>query len=128
MNSPAKTILIVDDEFSIAETLGEILAWEGYAVNMAPNGRLALNELEKGIPSLMLIDYMMPVMDGLQVLEVVRSSPKLEHLPVILMTAARLDLPPERRQYDALLRKPFEIDTVLQLVSSLVDGRPRARR
>lgn len=127
MNAPAKTILIVDDEFSIAETLGEILAWEGYAVAMAPNGRLALNELEKAIPSLMLIDYMMPVMDGLQVLEAVRASSTLQHLPVILMTAARLDLPPERRQYDALLRKPFEIDAVLKLVGSLIDGRPRPR-
>jgi CheY-like chemotaxis protein len=121
MSSPGKaTILIVDDEFSIVETLGEILTWEGYGVRMAANGQLALDELERELPSLLLIDFMMPVMDGLQVLEVLRGNPKWQHLPVILMTAARMAMPAAPRQYDALLRKPFEIDAVLRLVNALL--------
>jgi CheY-like chemotaxis protein len=124
MSAPEKaTILIVDDEFSIVETLGEILLWEGYAIRMAANGRLALDELERELPSLLLIDYMMPVMDGLQVLEVVRSSPQLQQLPVILMTAAHMAIPQAERRYDALLRKPFEIDSVLRLVRTLLGPR-----
>lgn len=124
MSAPEKaTILIVDDELSIVETLGEILLWEGYAVRMAANGRLAMDELERELPSLLLIDYMMPVMDGLQVLEAVRSSAQLKQLPVILMTAAHMAIPQAEQQYDALLRKPFEIDSVLRLVRTLL--RPR---
>jgi CheY-like chemotaxis protein len=124
MRAPEKaTILIVDDEFSIVETLQEILLWEGYAVRMAANGQLAVDELEREQPSLLLMDYMMPVMDGLQVLEVVRASPQLRHLPVILMTAAHMAVPQAQRQYDALLRKPFEIDAVLRLVGALLSPR-----
>jgi two-component system response regulator VicR len=120
MNAVAQNILIVDDEFSIVETLSEILAWEGYAIRMAPNGRAALAELEREVPSLVLLDYMMPVMDGLELLQVMRQRPALARVPVILMTAARLALPPDEQQFDALLRKPFEIGAVLQLVRALL--------
>ncbi len=129
MSPPEKaTILIVDDEFSIVETLAEILIWEGYGVRMAANGRLALEELERELPSLLLTDYMMPVMDGLQVLEAVRSNANWKHLPVILMTAARMAVPAHERQYDALLRKPFEIDAVLRLVGALLQAPARGTR
>jgi CheY-like chemotaxis protein len=120
MTDLAQTILIVDDEFSIAETLGELLAWEGYRILMAPNGQAALSELERAAPSLIVLDYMMPVMDGLELLKIIRARPALERIPVILMTAARLALPPEHQQFDALLRKPFEIEAVLRLVRALL--------
>jgi CheY-like chemotaxis protein len=121
MTDAARTILIVDDEFSIAETLGEILTWEGYAVVLAPNGQAGLTEIERAMPSLVLLDFMMPVMDGLALLRIIRSRAELQHLPVILMTAARLAVPPTERQFDALLRKPFEVDAVLKLVQTLLD-------
>lgn len=120
MSSPARTILIVDDEYSIAETLGEILAWEGYAVSMAPNGREALARIEKCPPQLVLLDFMMPVMDGIETLRVLRARPALASIPVIMMTAARMSLPEGEPLYDALLRKPFEIDAVLKLVRALI--------
>lgn len=121
MTASAQSILIVDDEFSLAETLAEILAWEGYVIVTAPNGRVALTEMEKAAPSLVLLDFMMPVMDGLEMLRWMRQRPGLERIPVILMTAAHLALPPEQRQYDALLRKPFEVSAVLKLVRALLD-------
>jgi CheY-like chemotaxis protein len=120
MTELAQTILIVDDEFSIAETLGEILAWDGYRILMAPNGQAALSELERAQPSLVILDYMMPVMDGLELLRIMRQRPTLARIPVILMTAARLALPAEEQQFDALLRKPFEIEAVLRLVRALL--------
>jgi CheY-like chemotaxis protein len=124
MTDVVQTILIVDDEFSIAETLGEILAWEGYAILMAPNGRAALDEMESRAPSLILLDYMMPVMDGLELLAIMRQRPSLERVPVILMTAARLALPSDRQQFDALLRKPFEVHEVLRIVRGLLGKHP----
>jgi two-component system, OmpR family, response regulator VicR len=125
MTASAQSILIVDDEFSLAETLAEILAWEGYAIATAANGRAALSEMEKAVPDLVLLDFMMPVMDGLEMLQAMRQRPGLEHIPVILMTAAHLALPSEHRQYDALLRKPFEVSAVLQLVRELLERRDR---
>jgi CheY-like chemotaxis protein len=121
MTASAQSILIVDDEFSLAETLAEILAWEGYAIATAANGRAALAEMEKAVPDLVLLDFMMPVMDGLEMLQAMRQRPGLERIPVILMTAAHLALPSEHRQYDALLRKPFEVSAVLQLVRELLE-------
>jgi CheY-like chemotaxis protein len=119
MNDQPHTILIVDDEFSIVETLGEILTWEGYAVVMAPNGRAALEEIQRAAPDLVILDFMMPIMDGLEMLRELRRDPRHEKLPVILMSAARA-LPGEPRQYDALLRKPFEVSAVLALLRSLL--------
>jgi CheY-like chemotaxis protein len=120
MTTSAQSILIVDDEFSLAETLAEILAWEGYVITTACNGHAALLEMEKATPSLVLLDFMMPVMDGLDMLRTMRQRPGLERLPVILMTAAHMALPPDERQYDALLRKPFEVSAVLKLVRGLL--------
>jgi CheY-like chemotaxis protein len=120
MNAPAHTILIVDDEFSLAETLAEILTSESYGVVTAANGRDALAEMGKSTPDLVLLDYMMPVMDGLEMLRVMRQRPALQQIPVILMTASHLNVTPEQQQYEALLRKPFEIGAALRLVRSLV--------
>lgn len=114
------TILIVDDEFSIVETLAEILSWEGYGIATAANGRLAMIEMEKSQPSLVMLDFMMPVMDGLQVLAAMRDDERYRSIPVILMTAAAMALPREERRYDALLRKPFDIDAVLSVVRALL--------
>jgi CheY-like chemotaxis protein len=121
MTDRPQTILIVDDEFSIVETLGEILSWEGYAVVTAPNGRAALEEIQRQAPDLVILDFMMPVMDGLDMLRELRAQPRYAQLPVILMSAARvIGDAGEPRQYDALLRKPFEVSAVLALLRKLI--------
>lgn len=106
----SRTILVVDDEYSIAESLVEILSWEGYSVVTASNGRDALEALPRVRPDLVLLDYMMPVMDGLQLLQAIRQSPEHRDLPVVLMTAATLDVGPEEKLWNAIIQKPFEID------------------
>jgi CheY-like chemotaxis protein len=115
-----KTILIVDDEFSIVETLGELVALEGYASIGVPNGREALAAVREQTPALILLDYMMPVMDGLQVLAVLRADPALAAIPVIIMTAAPLGIPAERRRWDGLLLKPFDIGPLMRLIRDLI--------
>jgi two-component system, OmpR family, response regulator VicR len=102
------TILVVEDEFMIADTLAEILDWQGYRVVTAANGALGLQAVEREKPALVLLDYMMPVMDGVEMLEVLRSQPEHAKLPVILMTAA-MKLPPGEPRWNALLVKPFSM-------------------
>jgi CheY-like chemotaxis protein len=109
-------ILVVDDEFALVEALSEVLVWEGYEVISAANGQRALEELSRAQPALILLDYMMPVMDGLQMLARLRADPVLRDLPVVMMTAGRVPQEPEGRGWDALLRKPFELEALLDLV------------
>jgi CheY-like chemotaxis protein len=115
-----KTILIVDDEFSIVETLGEILSWEGYGVATAANGQAALDQVRAVRPALVLLDYMMPVKDGLQVLRELRADPALADLTVVMMTAAPLGIPETEKRWSALLLKPFQADQLVRLVQRLI--------
>lgn len=111
------TILIVDDEFSIVETLSEILTWEGYEVSSAAHGVEGLARIRDRMPALVLLDYMMPHMDGLRVLHALRADPLTAELAVVLMTAAPMHVIPERdRLWNEVLRKPFEIDALLTVV------------
>jgi CheY-like chemotaxis protein len=118
-----KTILIVDDEFSIVETLKEIVEWEGYRVITAPNGQAGLVAAEQEHPALVLLDYMMPVMDGLQMLEKVRTHDGLAATPVIMMTAAPLGIPSAQKRWDALLLKPFDAEQLTRAIRGLI-GEP----
>lgn len=114
------TILVVDDEFSILEAIAEILAAEGYVVRTAGHGRLALNELEKGGIDLVLADYMMPVMDGMALIEKIRESEAHRHLPVVMVSAVPRHLMPQPRLWNEYLGKPFEIDDLLKAVARLL--------
>jgi CheY-like chemotaxis protein len=117
-----KSILLVDDEFSIVEALAEVLQWEGYSVRTAPNGQRALEELARAPPALILLDFMMPVMDGLQALAKIRADPALQKIPVVLMTAAAL--PDGASGWDAVLRKPFEASALVKLLRRLLTASP----
>ena len=113
-------MLIVDDEFSLVETLAEILTYEGYEVVTASDGAQALALAEKIRPALMLLDHMMPVLNGLQTLQRLRASSWGANLPVIMMTAAPVQLPADQRQGVPLLRKPFEIGQLVRLVAEAI--------
>jgi two-component system response regulator VicR len=115
-------ILIVDDEFSVADTLAEYLAWEGYTTTTAANGKLALAAIARERPQLVLLDYMMPVMDGMQMLATLRADPALKDLPVILMTAAPSGLTSDPAPYDALLVKPFDAARLLKTIRKVLGG------
>jgi CheY-like chemotaxis protein len=116
-----QTILIVDDEYTIAETLSEILAYEGFEPRTAANGQLGLESMEAKRPDLVLLDYMMPVMDGMKMIRAMKADPRWARIPVILMTAA----PPKALQafaatWDALLRKPFDADHMMKVIRDVL--------
>jgi len=80
-------ILIVDDDHTARETLVAILEGEKYQIELARSGIDALQILEKLHPDLILLDVMMPGMDGFEVCRRIRSTPKLAEVPIILLTA-----------------------------------------
>src|SRR5215210_388359 len=80
-------ILIVDDEPTIVELLEEHLQSEGYDTMHAYSGEEALQVLEKNTPDLVILDLMLPGMDGYEVCRLMQLNPRLNHIPVIMLTA-----------------------------------------
>src|SRR5919202_685120 len=82
-------ILVVDDEPAIVSTVSYTLRREGYDVLTAADGKLALRIAEREHPNLIVLDLMLPVMDGLEVCRAVRSadSPELRRVPILMLTA-----------------------------------------
>jgi CheY-like chemotaxis protein len=112
-----KTILVVDDEWAIAEVLEALLSDEGYRVVVAHNGRQGLDRLGEGPPNLIMLDFMMPVMDGPATLQALKDNPATSTIPVILMSSLPEETVVERASgYSAFLRKPFRITTVLNII------------
>lgn len=122
-------ILVVDDELSNAEVLALILHEEGFLVTVAGDGRQALERIEQAAPDLLITDYMMPGMSGVELARAVRQLPRHRNLPVLLMSgAAASTLSAHAQHFDAFLRKPFDIEALLKAVQSLLtrplDGLP----
>ncbi|WP_210497402.1 response regulator [Microvirga antarctica] len=114
-----KTILVVDDEWAIAEVLESLLSDEGYRVIIANNGKQALERLGEWPPDLIMMDFMMPVMDGRATLAALQSDPKTAAIPVIVMSSLPEQTIAERcTGYVVFLRKPFRVAAVLDAVES----------
>jgi CheY-like chemotaxis protein len=80
-------VLVVDDDKDIRDSLAQILEEEGFEVSAAENGQLALEAIGRSVPDVMLLDLMMPVMNGWQVLEALRSSLMLPQIQVVVLSA-----------------------------------------
>lgn len=80
-------ILIVDDEEDARESLAVVLRDAGHTVACVPNGREALAQVLTNLPDVVLLDLLMPEMDGPSFLEVVRSYLRIQSLPVVVITA-----------------------------------------
>ena len=84
---PRKKILIVDDEIGICEYLSETLTQEGYETSTAKDGKEGLEQTNRFRPDLILLDVMMPVMDGWKMLVNLRAEEKTRNIPVVMLTA-----------------------------------------
>jgi CheY-like chemotaxis protein len=114
--APTASILIVDDEFGLAEMLRDMLRDSGFEVTLAINGRLALEILKEGKVDLVLTDMMMPVMDGAELAAAMRGDENYRDTPIIMMTSLPTALPKGRRLFDAVLRKPFTPELLLDTI------------
>src|SRR5438552_1073348 len=83
-----KRLLLVDDELAIVDTLTSLLEQEGYEVVSAANGRDGLQKLREGRTDLVIVDVMMPILGGLDMLRMMRAMPDHASTPAILISAA----------------------------------------
>ena len=83
----AEKILIIDDDIDTLKLVGLMLERQGYQIAVASNGTIGLSKASSERPDLILLDVMMPDMDGYQVTERLRSDPSLSHIPIVMFTA-----------------------------------------
>ncbi|HRI71805.1 MAG TPA: response regulator [Polyangium sp.] len=114
------TILIVDDEFDIVDVLGSLLQAEGYEVITAANGREGLMRLRETRVDLVLLDCMMPVVDGPEMLRLMREDERLTSVPVVMMSAAEVRQEVRLLGCSAFLKKPFDLNTLFATIAQLV--------
>jgi two-component system, chemotaxis family, chemotaxis protein CheY len=115
--SPPGDVLVVDDDPDMVDVIELVLRTEGYAVRSAENGKRALEAVATAMPALVLLDMLMPVMDGWQFARELRARYG-RVVPIVVVTAA------EHAQSraaeigaDDVVSKPFDVDDLLQIVA-----------
>lgn len=118
-----KRILVADDEQNIVDLLSVVLQGEGYQVETAPDGLVALKKIQKNKPDLVILDVNMPQLDGWNVLSSIRASADTHSIPVLMCTNKDLVSDVERAEVlgaTGYIPKPFEIERVLLKVKSIL--------
>ncbi len=126
---PGKTCCRFYDE-DARRLIAAYLSEEGYEIQTAGNGREALEMLGPFAPDLVILDLMMPVMDGMAFLDTIRADPRYRHLPVIIVTAKVLSTEEVRRlsaEAQSILKKANLLEEDLKvLLQELLQKRPPA--
>ena len=115
-------ILVVDDEPGITELLSDLLEFHGHPVVITNDARSALDFLRLRRPDLILVDLMMPAIDGLSLALTLRHDPRARGIPLIAMSASdsALELANRTGDFDAIINKPFENDQLVSTVEQYV--------
>lgn len=119
----SKKIVIVDDEPNIVMTLEYAFKKKGYAVFIARDGQEAYDIISRETPDAVVLDIMMPKVDGFQTLEKIRSTPELEACKVVFLTAKNKETDIKKGLElgaDKYLTKPFSVKQVITEVESLL--------
>jgi CheY-like chemotaxis protein len=106
-------VLVVDDDEAIRDVVAEVLREEGYEVQSAENGEQALALMRSSHPSIVLLDLMMPVMSGWELLEQVATDRELLHIPIVVVSAMAA---PGAHEH---LQKPLDLDRLLTTVERI---------
>jgi DNA-binding response OmpR family regulator len=115
----SKKIFIVEDELDFLSTLRERLEFEGYVVATAVDGEQALGKIPEEKPDLILLDIMLPEMNGYQVCRELQSNPETKTIPVVVVTAKSQESDKfwaKETGADDYLTKPFEMEELLQKI------------
>ena len=119
----AEKILVVDDDDNAIAILQIVLEDQGYEVIMAQDGKTALEMVHKAKPDIVLLDVMMPDMNGYQVCEAIKSDPATRDIPVIMLTAKDMGEDVEMaisKQVDWYIAKPYDNKYLLSKIRSFL--------
>ena len=118
-NKVAKKILVVDDEQDIVETLKFVIEAKGYICLCAYDGEEGLMLAKEEMPDLIILDVMMPKINGFKISRLLKYDNKYKDIPILMVTARSQDedkLIGEETGADEYITKPFEIDDVMQRI------------
>jgi CheY-like chemotaxis protein len=115
-------VLVVDDESDIRQALAEVLTFEGYEVVDARDGQEALDKARKYRPELVLLDLMMPRMNGWEFRRAQKGDRALARIPVVVLSAFEND---GRMDAEAYIEKPFDLDQLVSAVRRYARPAPR---
>ena len=113
-------VLLVDDEFDILTTYEVLFQLEGFETAIARNGRDALLRVAEQQPDLVLTDFMMPVMNGLELCRRLRADPRTRGIPIIVSSAVAPDLGAPGSLCDGFFMKPVVFDDIVARVRDLL--------
>jgi DNA-binding response OmpR family regulator len=114
-----KKILVVDDEVDLVETVRFPLEMEGFDVLVSYNGEDALNQARKENPDLIILDLMLPKLDGYKVCRLLKFDERYKHIPILMLTAKTQEkdkILGKETGADEYITKPFEMDYLMEKV------------
>lgn len=119
---PTKTVLLVEDNDSVRELIKVLLETEGYQIIEAANGHDGLAKAETSHPDLMILDLMMPGLDGESVLKTLSQHATLKRVPVLVVSGKydSLEMLRDRIGEDNIFPKPFEPTRMLDRIGDLI--------
>jgi DNA-binding response OmpR family regulator len=119
-----KKILVVDDEVDLVETVRFPLEMEGFDVLVSYNGEDALNQARKEKPDLIILDLMLPKLDGYKVCRLLKFDERYKHIPILMLTAKTQEKDKvlgKETGADEYITKPFEMDYLMEKVRTYLN-------
>ena len=122
----AARVLVVDDTAANVKLLADLLTYKGYEVATAASGEEGLRKLAEQRPDIVLLDIMMPGMNGIEALAKLRSDPETKAIPVFAFTASVM--PQDRKEitsagFDGFLSKPINLKEFLETINAAMAGK-----
>jgi CheY-like chemotaxis protein len=116
-----KRILVVDDEPALVDILRSILEGEGYEVFSASNGREGIERAQNLLPDLVILDYLMPGLNGAEVGDALRAAARTHHIKILMSSSlSESAVRPRFTGYDAYARKPYDVAETLGVIAHLI--------
>jgi len=119
-----KKILLVDDEVDLVKTVQFSLELEGYKVLVSYNGEDALNQARKENPDLIILDLMLPKLDGYKVCRLLKFDERYKHIPILMLTAKTQEKDKVlgiETGADEYITKPFDMDVLMEKIKAYLN-------
>lgn len=125
--SSEQYILLVEDDLDISEAIQSILEEEKYKIKCVFNGKEALEFLSeaKTAPSLILLDIMMPIMNGYEFRAAQLKEPRIATIPTIILSAAGKTIENEELNFNECLKKPLDLETLIDAVKRNISDKTK---